>query len=313
MIFRVTGYFKGIWLPIAFIFVFSCTMGESGEGLKSLSHTQKFADYWYQGQAELTRYHLEQARYGEIHQGNAVLIFVTEDFLPDTQVKYEHGPKPDDIETVLKLNFTRKFVTGIYPYSMMSSVFTPVDLSPQHTLKVSSSSQEWCGHTYVQINSNDQQYEGLIHSYFQAEADQHFSLRKSLLEDEIWTRIRLNPGQLPTGEIELIPALQYLRLMHQEMRAQKANAQINTRFDRNLSKDSLKVYKIEYTDIPRILEITFEADFPYKIVSWEEKYKSGFANPKWLTTRAIKIHEIKTDYWNKNSVADSTYRKQLGF
>ncbi len=52
---------------------------------------EQFKGYWYQGKAELTRYQLEQARYGEIHSGDAVLIFVTENFLLDKQVKHEHG------------------------------------------------------------------------------------------------------------------------------------------------------------------------------------------------------------------------------
>ena len=40
----------------------------------------EFADYWYRGQAEITSYDLEQARYGELRSGTAVLVFVTEDF-----------------------------------------------------------------------------------------------------------------------------------------------------------------------------------------------------------------------------------------
>ena len=56
-----------------------------------------FADYWHQGVAELTRYRLRQARYGEVYDGEAVLIFVTEPFLPDAQVKHEHGEHPEAI------------------------------------------------------------------------------------------------------------------------------------------------------------------------------------------------------------------------
>ncbi len=85
-----------------------------------------FSDYWYQGKAELNRFELKQVRYGEIREGDAVLVFVTEDFLPETQVKYEYKPVSEQPVSALKLNFTRKFLTGVYPYSMMSSVFTPV-------------------------------------------------------------------------------------------------------------------------------------------------------------------------------------------
>ena len=100
---------------------------------------QAWKDYWYSGTAELNRYTLQQARYGEIREGDAVLIFVTEDFLSDQQVKYEGGPK-DMVESVLKLNATKKFWTGVYPYSLMTSVFTPI-ASASPSLKVSTSAQ----------------------------------------------------------------------------------------------------------------------------------------------------------------------------
>ncbi len=41
--------------------------------------SQDFNDYWYDGKAEITSYKLEQARYGELHEGYVVLVFVTED------------------------------------------------------------------------------------------------------------------------------------------------------------------------------------------------------------------------------------------
>ncbi|HEY6064603.1 MAG TPA: hypothetical protein VIY96_00515, partial [Thermoanaerobaculia bacterium] len=94
-----------------------------------------FGRYWYQGKAELTRYKLDQARYGEMHPGEAVLIFVTEPFLPDRQVKLERGD-PSRGVTVLKLNFVRKFFTGMYPYSLMTSTFTPVEPAGARALKV---------------------------------------------------------------------------------------------------------------------------------------------------------------------------------
>ena len=49
-------------------------------------------EYWYQGKAEISRFELQQSRYGEVHQGDAVMIFVTEDFRTDIQVKLEMKP-----------------------------------------------------------------------------------------------------------------------------------------------------------------------------------------------------------------------------
>src|SRR6266550_1243897 len=77
--------------------------------------TEEFKNYWYAGKAEISSYKLKQARYGEIHDGNAVMVFVTEDFSKSKQVKLDHPEKAgDDKLPVLKLNLVKKFVTGIY-------------------------------------------------------------------------------------------------------------------------------------------------------------------------------------------------------
>jgi hypothetical protein len=260
--------------------------------------SQSFKDYWFSGTAEITSYRLEQARYVEIRLGNAALIFVTEDFLPEAQVKADRTAA-DNIP-ILKLNATKSFNTGIYPYSIMTSTFYPV-FQESHAIKVSQSMQEWCGHVDAQLN-NRERYEINSHSYFEGEADQHFSLEKVILENELWTQLRIDPSQLPTGAFEAIPDLSYIRLKHIDVKAYQANG--------TLLKDS---YKIEYPSLQRSLLIHFETDFPHKITAWEETFKSGFgANAKTLTSKATAIKTIKSAYWSKNSTADDYLRKDLG-
>ena len=105
-------------------------------------------------------------RYGEIHEGDAVLVFVTEEINPALQVKADYSG-PENVP-ILKLNAVRKFFTGIYPYSIMTSVFTPMDvLKYPLPLKITSSSQEWCGHVYTQMNLSDNEYRVRVHSYFE--------------------------------------------------------------------------------------------------------------------------------------------------
>ena len=111
--------------------------------------TKAFKKYWFAGDAEISSYTLTQSRYGELRSGNAVLIYVTEDFLPNTQVK-ANNPGENSIK-VLKLNATKNFNTGIYPYNIMQSTFQPV-YNKSQPLKISASIQEWCGHVYAQIN-----------------------------------------------------------------------------------------------------------------------------------------------------------------
>ena len=165
----------------------------------------EFNDYWYKGEAEITSYELEQARYGEIHQGHAALVFVTEPFSKQKQVKLDYpAQNRGDEVPILKLNTTKKFNTGIYPYSMMSSVFAPVDLAQYpHALKLTTSSQEWCGQTFLQLNNKEQTYEVDARSYFESEGDEQLSLEKTWLEDELWTRLRINPESLPVGTLSM--------------------------------------------------------------------------------------------------------------
>jgi hypothetical protein len=266
---------------------------------------ERFGRYWYQGKAELTRYELNQARYGEMHKGEAVLIFVTEPFLPDKQVKLERGD-PSKGVTVLKLNSVRKFFTGIYPYSLMTSTFTPVSFGATgRALKVASSSQEWCGLTFTQLNLRGGRYEGALRSYFEDEGDRAFGFDAAWLEDEIWTRIRLAPETLPVGRIEIVPGLQYARLWHKDVRPEKAEATLRSDGREN-------VYSLAYSAIPRKLAIRDEAAFPYKIVSWEEIQPGAFDGSPLLTTKAVATRSLMLDYWKRHGNADAHYRKELG-
>jgi hypothetical protein len=257
-----------------------------------------FKKQWYAGVAEITRYELKQARYRDVHNGDAVLIFVTEDFLSKAHVKHERGEGVS--ESVLKLNFTRNFNTGIYPYSMMTSTFTPVAPN-QRTLKVTTSVQEWCGQTFTQMNYRNDHYHGILRSYFQSEGDHNYVV-DGMLEDEIWTRIRLSPEDLPIGEVQLIPGTQFQRLSHLLPQGQTAMAELVT-------DGETQTYRVAYSTIPRKLSITFEKAYPHVILSWEDAYQQ---RGKWMITTAKKTHSIMLDYWSKNSAADSTYRAQLG-
>ncbi|MGF1555661.1 septum formation inhibitor Maf [Paucihalobacter sp.] len=254
-----------------------------------------FKGYWYGGKAEITSYALQQSRYGEVREGTAVLVYVTEDFLPDAQVKADNAAS-DNIG-VLKLNATKNFNTGIYPYHIMQSTFFPV-ANNQHALKVSVSVQEWCGQVYAQIN-NRTQFEVQSHSYFQSEADETFNLNKTYLENELWVQLRINPKSLPVDDIEVVPSLEYLRLKHQNIKAYKATAALS---------DS--TYTLTYPDLNRILTIEFNAEFPYSIRQWEETYPDG-RNGELMTTTAVQLKTITEPYWQQNRNEDGYLRDQL--
>jgi hypothetical protein len=258
--------------------------------------SDEFKMYWFNGKAEINSYKLQQARYGEIREGNAVLIFVTEDFLPEVQVKADR--KNSENISVLKLNSTKNFTTGIYPYHIMQSTFYPLS-NNYHALKVTASIQEWCGQVYSQIN-NRQKFEVMSHSYFEGEADEALTLNETILENELFNQLRINPKSLPIGDIEVIPSLEFLRLKHYPIKQFSAKAQLT---------DSS--YTIFYPDLKRTLEINFNSEFPFTIESFNESYPDG-ANGILFTTTAQRTNTILEPYWQKNKNNDSYLRAQLG-
>jgi len=267
-----------------------------------------FGKTWHQGKAELTRYALNQARYGEMREGDAVLIFVTEDFLADQQVKRDFGS--DEAYNVLKLNFTKKFQTGVYPYSIMTSVFTRVDFENPWTAKATFTSQEWCGHVFMQLNHEDRGYRGAIHSYFQSEGDQKLDLGEIPLEDEIWVLIRMAPDKLPLGEFEMLPSMEHLRLRHREAKPLSVKASLTLESDETFAAEPLYVYRLEYPGIERTLAIHFRGEAPYEIEGWRETTPSRDGGQ--LTTEAVRTHRKMLAYWGRNKNADRALLSELG-
>lgn len=303
MFIRNNFLFLVVLLAIVFAFAMKATVFQNPPTTTSPSvePSEQFKKYWYAGKAELSSYALEQARYGNMHTGEAVLIFVTEDFRTDKQVKLESNKK-ETATSVLKMNALRRFVTGIYDYSLMTSVFSPVDtkLFP-HALKVSASAQDWCGHSYTQLNLRNRKYAVEQKSYFENEVQEDFEIDRVWLEDELWTRLRMKPEKLPTGEVQVVPSVQEARLRHKKIAPETAQAQLYS-VDVNSQKYSLK-----YTD--RELVIRFNRLFPHQILGWEDTYQQ---NGKRLTTKATLKKTILSDYWSKHDPMHVSLRDSLG-
>jgi hypothetical protein len=184
-----------------------------------------FWRYWGDGKAELDGYALTEPRYGQLRDGTAVLIFVTEDFSDSLRVKADPGKHPDsDIIKVLKLNFVRTFQTGIYDYKIMTSTFVGTEFpvaAPWPLVKVSFSSQEWCGNVYMQWLARGERLFGTVHSYFDGEADASPSLplpKDGIVEDALPILVRgLRGDWLAPGQSRTLPFLRSTvrtRLLH---------------------------------------------------------------------------------------------------
>lgn len=291
-----------ILLPVAL----SCRPADGGVGELISS---PFQNKYLKGKAEVSSYRLNQARYGELHGGRAVLVFVTEDFSLSKQVKLDHPDRiSDDRVTILKLNYVKKFLTGLYPYSMLLSVYTPLDLANHpHTLKSVATTQEWCGNVFTQMNFRNDGYRYQLNSYFESEGDEVRQLPGVLLEDEIWNRIRLTPSDLPIGSVRIIPGMLSSRLRHISLEAEQARITLGP-----AKKDGVLDYQIDYPDSRRKLIISFERHFPHKIVAWEESHISGWGKKaKRLTTTARLEKSILIDYWNHHEDKDRILRRAL--
>jgi hypothetical protein len=297
-------YFNLIILLVGFL-LHSCGSPVSSQNEKAhLYQSEVFKGYWYNGVAEVNTYNLEQSRYGESREGKAVLIFVTEDFSQKKQVKLDEPEKTsEDKVSVLKMNFTKSFVTGIYPYSMMLSVFTPVSRNQfPNTLKIAMSSQEWCGQVFMQLNLKSKKYNLQSNSYFEKESDQTNQLKVSLLEDELWNLIRLEPESLPVGKVEIIPGAFFSRLLHVDIQPQQAI------ITKEIESEKV-IYSVSVAAQNRSLSIQFDKSFPHKILGWQENF---IERGKKVQTKGVLAKTILTDYWTKNKNESIGLRDSLG-
>ncbi len=271
----------------------------------------KLDKYWYQGQGELNVYDLQQNRYQGIHPGQVLLIFVTEDFLADQQVKNDNYKQPNSTP-ILKLNAISRFTTGLYDYSLMTSVFTPVKNSGfGHTLKLTHTAQDWCGQAFSQINFREGQYRHQLRSYFENEADQENTIPAALLEDEILNRIRMNWQALPQGNLAVVPSMNFLRLRHKAFKAYPATLALADYSGTDFQGEKLKVYTVRYPELERQLDIVFHAEPPYLIEGWKDTYPSAFDNQV-RSTIAKRTSTVLEEYWSQNANTPENQAKRNG-
>lgn len=264
----------------------------------------QFAGHWYQGKAEINVFELKQMRYGEEREGKAVMIFVTEDFSKRKQVKLDNpSGSGADAQKVLKLNMTREFVTGVYPYHTMLSVFTPV-YEEINSPKLTASMTEWCGQSFAQMNWKNNGYQTQIFSYFESEGDQEFKL-SAKSEDELFNLIRLNPDLISEGVKKLIPSLIYQRFSHTPLEVEEA---LITKKSFGSAQEELEV---NYPTLGRTLVIRYQTAFPYEILSWQEMQITKDGQKE--VTSAVRKRVQMLDYWTKNGLEDEVLRESLSF
>jgi hypothetical protein len=256
-----------------------------------------FHQYWYGGKAEITTYRLSQNQYGERYDGVLTTIFVTEDFDLHKSVKSDSPADTNDhVVPILKMIMEKRFLTGIYPYTQMLSVFSPlVGDQSGRAVKISASSLEWCGQTFAQWQGNPKNWQLESFSYFERQGDQQLTFDRIWHEDELWSIIRLAPEHLPKDTFSLLSG--NFNLRDRVARAEQSTAVGSL----DTGSEGTQVYRLDFPESGRILSIEFEGNFPNRIISFSDTF---YRHEQKVVHRAEKYKTMKIDYWKYNSNRD---------
>jgi hypothetical protein len=299
-------------VAIAIMLVLTCSRPQA-QSQPVVETSSQFNAYWNSGKAELARYELRQARYGQLHSGEMIVISVTEPFRTDKQVKAESAEGLGHAINVLKVQQMRRFATGIYDYALTTTSFRPLVAYPAAALKVTGSAVDWCGQAWLQLNRKKDSFVVESRSYFENPGDTEYSVSAALSEDEIWQLIRLKPAALPVGQVRVIPSLISARLRHRIVQTETARAELQ-QFARLKQTEYSLVYAQGQED-ERQVAFVFESEFPHRVLEYRELYSdaigSGGKKDKLSTVARLK-KTILTSYWQQHDLIHKKERKEFG-
>ncbi len=275
---------------------------------------QDFWKWWGDGKGELSSYKVTVSRYGELREGYAVMVFVTEDLSRTTRIKVESDAIPQaERVPVLKLNHVVKFTTGIYDYALITSTFSAVNSElgrpAFQPLKISFSAQEWCGHVFQMLIPQRDQVELTLHSYFQSEGDQKRNLAlpaNAAFEDNLLIWIRELQGEvLPAGqrrELQILPSAWALRAAHQKVEFQSGGILKEEGETLKLAEGNAATWRWTWQAGARQEKYWVEKASPHRILKWSSSTGGEGEIQKTL----------RLPYWSLHDNDDLPYRDQLG-
>ena len=273
------------------------------------SASSEFWSHWGDGRAELSSYRAVVQRYGEPREGELVLIYVTEPHDRRRWIKDDEVQDPNRVE-VLKLNLSQKFLTGIYPYSVMTSVFSPVDewrAERFQPVKIGHTVQEWCGHYMHQVWPGPESLRSLRMSYFASDGEGIAEIdvpSGALYEDALLIQLRELDGRFADGgdwEGWILPSLWAVRrgaATAEPIQGAIIREQLEPGDDTD--GRSLTRFTLRYGDYWR--EYDVETAEPRRIVGWRTSLGD--------TVRLVETRRLP--YWTENDPAGRALRTDLG-
>ena len=264
-----------------------------------------FVRAWSDGRAELTGYRARVNRYGELRDAELVLIYVTEPMDRRTWIKDDDAP-PAHRVNVLKLNASLKFQTGVYPYSVLTSVFAPVDRYRAEAfapVKITLSAQEWCGHVFHGVWPGDDRATEQLMSYFAGEGERRRDVPTpagTLYEDALLVQLRELDGPFAGGADwrgSLVPSLWNLRRAHRPTAAVEATIG-RTRALRDGA--AVNRFALRYGEVTRTFDV--EVDGAHRVLGWQGSDGED--------VRLIRTARLP--YWQLNHLGDEAQRALFG-
>ena len=294
-------------LSIGFAMVAGWVAAFSAPATAVTTASQAFWAHWGDGKAELSGYAVKTSRYGEPREGRVVLIYVTEPMDRRNWIKDDAGDVPaQDRVNVLKLNVALKFQTGIYPYSVMTSVFAPVDTTATERFtptKITMSAQEWCGHVYEKILPSAGAFELELRSYFHADGDRDATVKTpagTLYEDALLLQLRELDGAFAGGKNwagSIVPSLWSQRKSHSALGPVAATIK---RKDATREGTAVTRFTLVYGSVVTSYDV--EKASPRRVLGW--KSTSG--------EEAKLLKTARLPYWQLNGPGDEKYLQQIG-
>lgn len=283
--------------------------------LAAVGPSDAFLQRWKAGWAEISVYDAQEERYGALRPAQEVLIFVTEELDEKTRIKIESDRIPPARHVpVLKLNRVLKFNTGIYDYSVMTSVFAGLSgpgveraLQPQ---KISFTSQEWCGQVYHHWLPRKRGVESELHSYFEAEGDERATIpwprNEAYFADELPILFRELDGPfLQAGEtrtVSLLPRLWTLRKQHRP-------SEFTSAVLKKGSPVSFTAEGKERRALPYSVA-TLRDTVTYFIEDAGDRRVLGWKGPGAET--GVLTRTLRKAYWKRNGPENAPLREELG-
>jgi len=265
-----------------------------------------FWKVWGDGKAELSGYAVTTTRYGAPREGRIVLIYVTEPMDRRNWIKDDAGDVPvEERVNVLKLNNVLKFQTGIYPYSVMTSVFAPVDALAAERFapaKIAMSAQEWCGLVYQKVIPAPEAFASEVRSYFHAEGDRDATVKTppgTLYEDALLIQLRELDGPFAGGKSwsgSIVPSLWSQRKSHAALGPVAATIK---REEATRNGAPVTRFTLLYGSVATTYDV--EKAAPRRVLSWKTE---GGDEAKLLKTARL-------PYWQLNGPGDEKYLKEL--